>query len=228
METNIIPAWHYIWKCLYWWPLLGCQISCLYSKSADSTEILGYAAGLYGTIMEILSLSRRRSSARNVPSGEVVRRNGCFCRPAIIGSTPLPLRTCYTITLTKSFVWRPTKHKQLVASLPKDFVGKKQTNKNLCSLGNSLRNLLCLNFWIIWCKVSFLTQYIEWIIVSFDISVVKVFFLRVQHLIHGLVYQFSHSVQSEEEKRILKQKMPLERTDNDITKTDYKGKKKKQ
>lgn len=116
-----------------------------------------------------------------------------------------------------------------MASQPKHFVGKKTnkqttTNKNLCSRGNSLRNNLCFNFWIIWCKVSFLTQYIEWIIVSFDISV---FFLRVQHLImHRLVYQFSHSVQSEEEKRILKQKKPLESMDNDITETDYKGEKK--
>ena len=131
METNVIPAWHYIWKCLYWWLLPGCQISCLFSKSADSTEILSDAAGLYGTIMEFLSLSRRRSSARNVPSGEVVRKNGCFCRPAIIGSTPHPLPGCYTITLAKSFAWRLTKHKQLVASHPKDFVGKnKQTNNN--------------------------------------------------------------------------------------------------
>ena len=43
---------------------------------------------------------------------------------------------------------------------------------------------------------------------------------------HRLVYQFSHSVQSEEEKRILKQKKPLESMDNDITETDYKGEKK--
>ena len=51
--------------------------------------------------------------------------------------------------------------------------------------------------------------------------------MRVQHLImHRLVYQFSHSVQSEEEKRILKQKKPLESMDNDITETDYKGEKK--
>ena len=59
--------------------------------------------------------------------------------------------------------------------------------------------------------------------VSFDISV---FFFRVQHLIHRLVYQFSHSVQSEEEKRILKQKKPLQSMDSDIAKTDYKGEKK--
>lgn len=37
-----------------------------------------------------------------------------------------------------------------------------------------------------------------------------------------VVYQFRHSVQSEEEKRILKQKKPSESMDNDITKTDYK------
>ena len=28
METDEILAWHYIWKCLYWWPLSECQISC--------------------------------------------------------------------------------------------------------------------------------------------------------------------------------------------------------
>ena len=73
------------------------------------------------------------------------------------------------------------------------------------------------------CKVSFLTRYIEWIIVSFAISVFKVFFLRLQQLIHRLVYQFSHSEQSKEEKRILKQKKPYESMVNDITKTDYIG-----
>ena len=98
---------------------------------------------------------------------------------------------------------------------PKGLCRKKQTNKQQQTKTSACRNPLCFNFWIIWCKVSFLTQHIKWIIVCFDI-------LRVQHLIHWLVYQFRHSVQSEEEKRILKQKKPSESMDNDITKTDYK------
>ena len=39
METNVILAWHCIWKCLYWWLLSVCQISCLYQKVHNSPEI---------------------------------------------------------------------------------------------------------------------------------------------------------------------------------------------
>ena len=46
METDVIPAWHYIWKCLYWWLLSVCQISCLYLKVHNSPEISSHAAGL--------------------------------------------------------------------------------------------------------------------------------------------------------------------------------------
>ena len=33
METNVIPAWRYVWKCLHWRLLSMCQISCLYQKA---------------------------------------------------------------------------------------------------------------------------------------------------------------------------------------------------
>ena len=46
METNVIPAWHYIWKCSYWWLLSVCQISCLYLKVDNSPEISSYVAEL--------------------------------------------------------------------------------------------------------------------------------------------------------------------------------------
>ena len=45
-KIDAIPAWHYIWKCLYWWPLSVCQSSCLYLKVLNSPEILSYAATL--------------------------------------------------------------------------------------------------------------------------------------------------------------------------------------
>ena len=46
METNAIPAWLYVWKCLYWQLLSVCQISCLCQKVHNSPEISSYAAGL--------------------------------------------------------------------------------------------------------------------------------------------------------------------------------------
>ena len=47
METNVIPAWHYIWKCLYRQLLSVCQISCLYQKVHNSPAISSYAAVLF-------------------------------------------------------------------------------------------------------------------------------------------------------------------------------------
>ena len=48
MEIDVIPAWHYTWKCLYCQLLSVCQITCLYLKvhKVNSPEIPSYAAGL--------------------------------------------------------------------------------------------------------------------------------------------------------------------------------------
>ena len=36
METNVIPTWHYIWKCLYWWlSTIGMPNFMLVSKSGQ-------------------------------------------------------------------------------------------------------------------------------------------------------------------------------------------------
>ena len=48
METDVIPAKHYIWKRSYWWLLSVCQISYVYQKVHSSHEISSYAAELKG------------------------------------------------------------------------------------------------------------------------------------------------------------------------------------
>ena len=57
METSGRPTWHYIWKCLYWWLLSICQISCLYQKVHNLPEILSYAAGLKWNIIKLRNIS---------------------------------------------------------------------------------------------------------------------------------------------------------------------------
>ena len=118
-----------------------------------------------------------------------------------------------------------------MASHPKDFVGKKQTNKQqqtkTSARGATVHGIFCvLIFGLYDVRYLFLPNTSNGLLFLSTLVSLKSSFCEFDILSIGWFVNSVYQFQSEEEKRILKQKKPLERMDNDITETDYKGEKK--